>query len=97
MIGVYCDPAPYTACSCKHFNATTGHCKLNVVAEPLFKCSIHLSYCLQWASNGNHLAYRNFHEEAEYRRTRKVFVSYDALDQLNDELEFEHDEFLDKS
>lgn len=95
MIGVYCDPAPYTACSCKHFDTLTGECKENVIAEPLFKCSIHLSYCLQWKSNGNHLEYRPLHEDEEYRKDKKVFVSYEALDKLNDELLFEHYEFLE--
>lgn len=97
MIGALCDPSPYTAVSCKHFDTITGHCKENVIAEPLFRCSTHLSYCLQWKSNGNHLEYRRLEDDFEYRRTRKAFVSYDALDHLDEELLYEHGEFVSDS
>lgn len=95
MIGVYGDPAPYTALSCKHFDAFTGHCKKGIVGDVLSKCSVYLTYCPSWVDNGTALSYRPFREDEEYRRDKKVFVSYDALSLLHDELLFDHDEFVE--
>jgi hypothetical protein len=97
MIGVKADPVWYSATGCKHFNHLTGECRINTISEHMFRCSMQLSYCLKWADGGQCLEYRKLKDEKEYRNTRKIFVSYNALNYLNEELLFEHNEFIEEN
>lgn len=96
MIGAMCDPATYTAVSCESFDTFTGHCKRGLVNDRMFKCSTHTTFCPEWKGNGKNLGYRSLEESFEYQRTRKIFVSYDALAYLNEELFPGHNEFVEK-